>query len=180
MSKITVRPAGTTDLDQLIAMDHGYSTDYVWQMDARQEQDQVAVSFRQVRLPRSMRVNLPQDAQHLKAEWARRICFLVAEDAGQLLGYLNLTRPTTPQSGWIADFAVVRRLRRTGVGSVLLAAALDWARQSGWQRIILETQSKNYPAICFAQKHGFAYCGYNDRLYPNRDVALFFGSDLNR
>jgi GNAT superfamily N-acetyltransferase len=65
-----------------------------------------------------------------------------------------------------------------GVGSVLLAAALQWARANGLLRVVLETQSKNYPAICFAQKHGLVYCGYNDRYYPNQDVALFFGANL--
>jgi hypothetical protein len=61
---------------------------------------------------------------------------------------------------------------------VLLAAAAHWARTNNLGRIILATQSKNYPAICFAQKHGLAFCGYNDRYYPNQDVALFFGMEL--
>jgi GNAT superfamily N-acetyltransferase len=175
VSQITVRPAVSSDLDPLAALEHGYSTDYVWQMDARDETGLVSVSFRQVHLPRSMRVTWPRDPQQLAAEWARRVCFLVAEDAGQRLGYLNLTRGPSAGTGWIADLAVERRLRRTGVGSVLLASAAEWARGNGMQRLILETQTKNYPAICFAQKNGFAFCGYNDRYYANQDVALFFG-----
>lgn len=178
MSKITVRPATSSDLDRLMAMDHGYSTDYVWQMEAREETGQVAVTFRQVRLPRSMRVSFPRDPQRLPDEWARRVCFLVAAEDEQLKGYLNLTRAGSPGTGWIADFAVDRRFRRTGAGSVLLTAAVQWARESGWQRVMLEAQSKNYAAICFAQKNGFAYCGYNDRYYANQDVALFFGLSL--
>ena len=39
-------------------------------------------------------------------------------------------------------------------------------------------QSKNFPAICFAQKHGLNFCGYNDRYYHNQDLALFFGMVL--
>jgi ribosomal protein S18 acetylase RimI-like enzyme len=38
----------------------------------------------------------------------------------------------------------------------------------------LEIQTKNHPAISFAQKHGFQFCGYNERYYPNGDIALFF------
>jgi len=178
MSKITVRPAASSDLDSLSAFDLGYSTDYVWQMQASDENGQVAVEFRQVRLPRSMRVTVPRDAQHLAAAWAKRVCFLVAEDAGQRLGYLNLTAGPAPGAGWIADFAVERRFRRIGVGSVLLAAAVQWARSSGLQRVILETQTKNHPAISFAQKNGFVHCGYNDRYYSNQEVALFFGMVL--
>lgn len=178
MAQVQIRPAASADLPHVTALDHGYSTDYVWQMDARDENGQVAITFRPVRLPRSMRVAFPRDSQRLIEEWNRRVCFLVAEDEGHLKGYLNLTLTAAPETGWIADFAVDRRFRRSGVGSVLLAAAAHWARQNNLRRLILETQSKNYPAICFAQKHGMAFCGYNDRYYPNQDVALFFGMGL--
>jgi len=178
MAQVQVRPAASADLPRLTALDHGYSTDYVWQMDAREENEQTSITFRTVRLPRSMRVAFPRDSQQLLEAWNRRVCFLVAEEAGLLKGYLNLTLAAAPETGWIADFAVDRRFRRSGVGSVLLASAAHWARQNNLGRLIVETQSKNYPAICFAQKHGMAFCGYNDRYYPNQDVALFFGMVL--
>jgi ribosomal protein S18 acetylase RimI-like enzyme len=178
MAQVQVRPAASADLPPLTALDHGYSTDTVWQMDAREESGQTSITFRTVRLPRSMRVAFPRDSQQLLEAWNRRVCFLVAEEAGLLKGYLNLTLAAAPETGWVADFAVDRRFRRSGVGSVLLASATHWARQNRLRRLILETQSKNYPAICFAQKHGMAFCGYNDRYYPNQDVALFFGMVL--
>jgi GNAT superfamily N-acetyltransferase len=178
MAQVQVRPAASADLPPLTALDHGYSTDTVWQMDAREESGQTSITFRTVRLPRSMRVAFPRDSQQLLEAWNRRVCFLVAEEAGLLKGYLNLTLAAAPETGWVADFAVDRRFRRSGVGSVLLASATHWARQNHLRRLILETQSKNYPAICFAQKHGMAFCGYNDRYYPNQDVALFFGMVL--
>jgi GNAT superfamily N-acetyltransferase len=178
MPEVQVRPAASADLPHLTALDHGYSTDYVWQMDVREEGGQIGVTFRAVRLPRSVRVAFPREAQQLIEAWNRRVCFLVAEEAGQIKGYLNLILGAAPETGWVADFAVDRRFRRNGVGSVLLASAAHWARQNGLRRLILETQSKNYPAIRFAQKHGMAFCGYNDRHYPNQDVALFFGMNL--
>lgn len=178
MAQVQVRPAASADLPHLTALDHGYSTDYVWQMDAREENEQTSITFRTVRLPRSMRVAFPRASQQLLEAWNRRVCFLVAEEAGLLKGYLNLTLAAAPETGWIADFAVDRRFRRSGVGSVLLASAAHWARQNNLGRLIVETQSKNYPAICFAQTHGMAFCGYNDRYYPNQDVALFFGMVL--
>jgi hypothetical protein len=39
-------------------------------------------------------------------------------------------------------------------------------------------QSKNYPAMMLAQKHGYEFCGYNDRYYPNQDIALVFGRSI--
>ena len=178
MPQVTIRPAHSTDLDSLLALDQGYSTEYVWQMDAREEGGQHNLTFRPVRLPRPMRVTFARDTQRIKDYWNRRVCFLVAEEEGHLKGYLSLIFAPTPETGWVSDFCVERRFRRSGIGRVLLASAAQWARENGLKRLILEVQSKNYPAICFAQKLGFAFCGYNDRYYSNQDVALFFGMVL--
>ncbi len=178
MPQVQVRPAVSADLPTLAALDHSYTTEHVWQMESRQEGEAVHVTFRQVRLPRSVRVTPPRDPRGLTEAWNHRVCFLVAEEGGHLQGYINLTLAGLPDIAWIADLGVERRFRHMGVGSVLLSAALQWARSNGLQRVILETQSKNHPAICFAQKHGMVYCGYNDRYYPKQDVALFFGANL--
>jgi len=175
MAQIRIRSAESPDLPRLAELDHGYSTDYVWQMEARDEAGQINVSFRTARLPRPMRVTFPHDPGQLAEAWNRRVCFLVAEEDGHLKGYLNLTLAPIPEAGWIADYVVERRFRRMGIGTVLLASATHWARQNHLKRLILETQLKNYPAICFAQKQGMTFCGYNDRYYANQDVALFFG-----
>ncbi len=178
MAKIQVRPVIQSDLPQLAEMDHGYSTDYVWQMDQREDHGQTQVTFRTVRLPRPMRVAFPRDPARSLDDWNRHACFLVAEDNAQLKGYINLALAPAPETGWVTDYVVERRFRRACVGSVLLTAAAHWARTNHLGRLILETQSKNYPAICFAQKHGLTFCGYNDRYYANQDVALFFGMGL--
>jgi GNAT superfamily N-acetyltransferase len=180
MAEIQVRPATAEDLPQLAAFDHGYSTDYVWQMDLRDDPSigQVQATFRSVRLPRPMRVMVTRGSDQLSDAWNRRVCFLVAEQDGALKGYLNLVLGPAPEVAWIADCAVERRFRRSGVASVLLAAGAQWARANRLKRLVAEMQSKNYPAICFAQKHGLIFCGYNDRYYPNQDVALFFGLAL--
>src|SRR3990172_2036808 len=98
MAQVQVRPAASSDLPHLPALDHGYSTDYVWQMDAREENEQTSITFRTVRLPRSMRVAFPRDSQQLLQAWNRRVCFLVAEEAGLLKGYLNLTLAAAPET----------------------------------------------------------------------------------
>jgi len=180
MAPIQVRPATQEDLPRLAAFDHGYSTDYVWQMDLRDDPNagQLEVTFRPVRLPRPMRVAFNRAPDQLNEAWMRRACFLLAEQDGQARGYLNLVLAPVPETAWVTDCVVERRFRRSGLGSVLLAAAAQWARANRLNRLILEMQSKNYQAICFAQKQGLAFCGYNDRYYSNQDVALFFGMGL--
>jgi hypothetical protein len=56
----------------------------------------------------------------------------------------------------------------------MLQATVLWARKEKLRRLLVAVQTKNYPAIQFFIKSGFAFCGYNDRYYPNRDIALFF------
>ncbi|MBI3176750.1 MAG: hypothetical protein HYZ35_02045, partial [Chloroflexi bacterium] len=79
---VTVRPANSDDIALITAFDHSFSTDYVWQMDLREEQGQVSVNFRQVRLPRSLRVLYPRNSEALAAHWTDRNLFVVAEVLG--------------------------------------------------------------------------------------------------
>jgi GNAT superfamily N-acetyltransferase len=175
---ITVRPATADDIAAITAFDHSYSTDYVWQMDHREEDNQINVIFRQVRLPRSVRVAYPREIESLAAGWQKRRLFIVAESRGEVHGYLSVAEGAVSGAGWIAEFAVERKMRRQGLGTVLITSAVHWARKAKLQRLVVEVQSKNYPAISFCQKHGFAFCGYNDRYFANQDIALFFGMSL--
>ena len=79
----------------------------------------------------------------------------------------------------MTDVVVDHRFRRQRIGSGLVLAAQDWmATQLGSQRLILEMQPKNYPAIQFVQVLGFDFCGFIDHYYPNQDTALLFAKWL--
>jgi GNAT superfamily N-acetyltransferase len=162
----------------VVEIDHGYSTEYVWQMDARSEDGQMTTTFRQVRLPRSMRVAFARQTTDLLETWTDSEAFLIAEGEGHIQGYLGLYRAPVGDTGWIADFAVDRRWRRQGVGTALFQKAVALSRELKWRRLIVEMQSKNYPAIAFCQKHGMVYTGYHDRFYPNQDIAVLFSLNL--
>jgi GNAT superfamily N-acetyltransferase len=178
-TQIVVRPARSDDIHVLSQFDHSYSTDYVWQMEMREEQGRnIQINFRQARLPRSVRVMYPREADSLAEIWTHRRLFIVAEVEDQPRGYLSVMEGTMPDTGWVAEFAVERRVRRQGIGAVLISSAADWARKVGLRRLLVEVQSKNYPAICFCQKHGFNFCGYSDLYFSNQDIALFFGVSL--
>ncbi len=174
----SVREALASDLPQCQGLDHAYETDYVWQMEFHEENGRISIAFRTARLPRTMRVVYPRGPDTLEAVWERHDCFLVAEDDGRILGYLTMREIISRSTAWVEDLVVGSEWRRRGVGSALLAAAERWAYERGLQRITLETQTKNYPAICFCQKHGMVFCGYNDRYYPNQDIAVFFCREL--
>jgi ribosomal protein S18 acetylase RimI-like enzyme len=173
-----VRPAELTDLKACLEIDHSYVTNYVWQMEESEGPGELTVLFRTARLPRSMRVRYPKEYDNLLASWRRGECFLVAEEDGLVCGYLDMSVQSWHLTGWVDNLAVARDYRRRGIGTALLKKATDWSRQRGLVRVMLEIQTKNYPAICFCQKNGFAFCGFNDRYYTNQDIALFFARSL--
>jgi GNAT superfamily N-acetyltransferase len=177
-SAMIVRPAELTDLRACLEIDHSYVTDHVWQMEERERNREIAVIFRATRLPRPMRVKYPKDYDNLLESWRRGDCFLVAEEDSEIRGYLDMSVQSWHLTGWVNHLAVARDYRRQGIGTALLKRAAEWARQQGLRRLMLEIQTKNYPAIRFCQKNGFVFCGFNDRYYTNQDIALFFARSI--
>jgi GNAT superfamily N-acetyltransferase len=174
MPEIHIRPAISTDIPKLINLDHHYTTDYVWQMTLESQELETSVLFREVRLPRSVEVRYPRDPETLADTWTARDVVLVAENSQGPLGYISLEEGITPWGTWVRDLVVDRMIRQKGIGSALLLSAQEWCETRHIHRLTLEMQPKNYPAIQFAYKLGFDFCGYNDQYYHNQDIALFF------
>jgi RimJ/RimL family protein N-acetyltransferase len=90
-----------------------------------------------------------------RAELFARSCYssVVAEAGGRLIGTLHLepTRFGFAEFGMLVD----RGWRGRGVGSALLAAAIEWARQQGLHKLSLEVFPHNTGAIALYRKHGF-------------------------
>jgi GNAT superfamily N-acetyltransferase len=173
-----VRPAKQRDLEACGALDHCCTTDRVWQMEAREENGVLTSTFRVASLPREVRVAYPRQGKALVDAWKRRDGFLVAEEEGYVRGYVALTAGVEHGIAWVRDLVVDRAWRRRGVGSALLHAGGDWGRERGLGRLVVEVQTKNYPAIRFCQARRLAFCGYNDHYWPSQDIVLFFGESL--
>lgn len=179
MPAIQVRPVIFTDISALVAIDHSYTSEYVWQMDLQDEAGQVKITFNRRRLPRSMRVEYPRPSQYLAEIWNKKPGLLVAElQGGEPVGYVNLTDHVIPRTTQVTDLAVSPRMRRQGIGKALLIAAEDWAVHRGNVQLIVELQSKNHPAVSLLSHLGYEFCGYSDRYYANQDIALFFGKSV--
>jgi GNAT superfamily N-acetyltransferase len=95
-----------------------------------------------------------------------------------LLGYLSMRHEPARRVGWIQDFVIDRPYRRMGIGTRLLKVARRWAYEHAITRLMLETQTRNFPSMSFCLSSGFAFCGYNDRYFENQDIAVFFGQTL--
>jgi ribosomal protein S18 acetylase RimI-like enzyme len=175
--KAIIRLAISSDIQQLMDLDHHFSTDYVWQMGLEKQQDVILASFREVRLPRPMRVTYPRDPLLLADEWTHKSLLLVIEVDDLILGYLALVTGHVPNTGWVTDLVIGPQFRRQGLATQLVHHARAWLADRGFSSMILEMQSKNYPAIALARKMGFQFSGYSDHYYPDQEIALFFTFD---
>ncbi len=171
---MNIRPAQARDLDACLALDESFETEYVWQMETTRANGAIQLGFRTTRLPRPMRVSVhsAQDAlaDHLEAGE----CILLAEEYPRVAGFIDATIETGQRVAWIQSLVVASDLRRQGIGTLLLSAAMEWARDKKMRALMASISTKNYPASAFLQKYGFVFCGFNDQYYHNRDIALFF------
>ena len=172
-----IRPANLRDLNACLAIDDSFETEYVWQMEERNGASDIAIGFHLARLPRPMKVSGIISRDDLIYNFQHGGTLFVADD-GAVRGFIDVTESEWNQVAYINNFAVAPAYRRKGLGARLMRAALDWARQKKLRAAILDTSTKDYPAICFYQKQGFSFCGFNDQLYPNRDIAMLFALSL--
>jgi GNAT superfamily N-acetyltransferase len=174
----TIRAVTPSDYERCLLLDHSISTEHVWQMAMEEGDGAFSVLFRPARLPRSTKVLYPRSGDTLMDSWNGHMCFLVAEWEQEVVGYVNVQEEATQETAWVADLVVDRAFRLKGIGTALLRASREWAIERRFRRLVVETQTKNYPGISFLKKRGLQLCGYNDLYYPNQDIALFFGQTL--
>jgi ribosomal protein S18 acetylase RimI-like enzyme len=173
-----IRLADLNDLKACLAIDDTFETEYVWQMDEQSHPGNISVGFRVTHLPRPMRVSNVISPDDVMSNLQNGGTLLVADEGG-VRGFIDIIAHRWNQVAYINNLAVAPEYRRRGVGTLLMEAALDWARALKLRAAILDTSTKDYPAIAFYQKLGFRFCGFNDQLYPNRDIALFFSLILH-
>jgi ribosomal protein S18 acetylase RimI-like enzyme len=96
---------------------------------------------------------------------------LVAEAGGQPVGELGLH---LARYG-VADLgmAVAAGWRGRGIGSALLAEAIDQARTAGAHKVALQVWPHNAAAIALYERFGFQHEGYLTRHYRRRSGELW-------
>jgi RimJ/RimL family protein N-acetyltransferase len=95
----------------------------------------------------------------------------VADDEGLVVGRLSVARDQHPASRHVADLGlmVAATHRRRGIGTALLQAAVDWARQAGVRKLELHVFPYNTAAIKLYEQFGFVQEGYRRGHYRRGD-----------
>lgn len=174
MPEIDIRSANPDDIESLTAFEHGYYSEYVWQMSLDLSNETSQAEFRRIRLPRRVFVPYPRKKETIFTELDQAEAFLIADIQQQPVGYIKVKSEREENVARVTDMAVSGPMRRQGIASGLLLAAMDLISYRNFQTLLLEMQIKNFPAIEMAKKLGFKFCGFRDHYFPNQEMALFF------
>lgn len=98
--------------------------------------------------------------------------YLVAEENGEILGYLGLWQSF--EEADITNVAVKSTARRKGVGTALLEKIIKQAEVRGITVLTLEVRKSNEVAIRLYEKQGFQPVGIRPGFYnmPREDAVM--------
>ena len=91
--------------------------------------------------------------------------WLVALDDGLVVGYVGLQMMV--DEGHIVNLAVAPAARGRGIGSALLARALEAASERGARLVTLEVRENNLEAERLYRRYGFEAVGRRPRYYTD-------------
>ncbi|NLE75550.1 MAG: GNAT family N-acetyltransferase, partial [Chloroflexi bacterium] len=107
-----IRMATHNDLALCAGLDGSYQSERVWQMEAPEQESEIRVVFRTTRLPRKLQVPYPLDPMVLEWDLQHEECFLVAEEEGEIVAFLDMRIQAWQRLGWVHHLVVDRNHRR--------------------------------------------------------------------
>lgn len=103
--------------------------------------------------------------------------YFAARNDDECIGYAGFWNVSG--EGDITNVAVVEEHRRSGVGSMLIEAVLEKAKQLNIDIMTLEVRQSNYKAQGLYKKYGFEVIGTRKRYYSdNNEDALIMTKQL--
>lgn len=174
MPEIEIRSGGPKDFSSLTAFEHGYYSEYVWQMSFDLSTEVAQTTFKRVRLPRRVFVSYPRNRNDIFMDYEKAEALLIAVLGDRSVGYIKVQAENNPKVARVTDLVVSAPMRQQGIASALILAVMNLATHRQFHNLVIEMQSKNDPAIKMANKLGFNFCGYRDDYFPNHDLAMFF------
>jgi ribosomal-protein-alanine N-acetyltransferase len=104
----------------------------------------------------------------------------VAQAGKDIVGFLIANRHPTLRLGHIITVDVLEAWRRRGVGTTLMDAAEEWARQHPLVAVFLETAEDNLVAQKFYEARGYVKHEKVERYYPDGVAAWVMVKWLNK
>jgi RimJ/RimL family protein N-acetyltransferase len=117
----------------------------------------------------------PVDIEKRAASWALEGMF-VAVAGAEVIGSVHVL--VSSHGYGEIGMAVARRWRGRGVGSALLAAAIDWARGQGLHKLSLSVFAHNAAGIALYRKFGFSEEGRRVKQFRRASGELWDAVDM--
>ena len=152
---------------------------------------ELAAAYKAVRLralqdtPSAFGSTYLRESQFSDEEWRQRAANLCSQRG---MGYLALCdgeyggiagcllEQNDPGKASLVSMWVAPEQRRTGVGRLLVKAIEAWARERGAERLRFMVTSRNYAAMEFYERLGFARTGRTEP-YPNDPELIEYEMD---
>ena len=107
---------------------------------------------------------------------------IVAEDAGEIVGWCDVRRETIPTYAHegMLGMGLLPDYRGRGLGERLMRATLEAARRAGFERVSLSVYSSNTRAAALYRKMGFVHEGTRvrgrkvDGVYDDIHMMAYF------
>ncbi len=99
-------------------------------------------------------------------------CF-VALSGGKVIGFV-IVAPIDASSAELSHVFVDRAHRRHGVGTLLIARAVDASKERGYDTLHLSTMNAFRGAAAYYERHGWTREGEGDRDRDRDDGSIFF------
>jgi GNAT superfamily N-acetyltransferase len=96
-----------------------------------------------------------RSADELAAPGGTFLVALADDEPVGCVGIRRYPRPDRAGVGEVKRMYVAPRARRSGLGRLLLGAAVDAARQLGYERVVLETGTRQPEAMALYESAGF-------------------------
>ena len=97
----------------------------------------------------------------------------VAEADGQAVGMASVGEGGYGRAGSVTSVWVDPRARGKGVGDTLVLAAIESARDAGYDQLFLWVTEGNRPAEALYERHGFRRTGDTQQVRPGDDRVEF-------
>lgn len=95
--------------------------------------------------------------------------YVVAKIETEIIGFAGVI--DTVDQFEITNIVVKKKFRNNGIGNALLIELIKLAKTNNKDKIILEVNNTNKPAIKLYEKNGFKNIGFRKKYYNNTDDA---------
>lgn len=95
--------------------------------------------------------------------------YVVAKIETEIVGFAGVI--DTLDQFEITNIVVKKKFRNNGIGNALLIELIKLAKTNNKDKIILEVNNTNKPAIKLYEKNGFKNIGFRKKYYNNTDDA---------